>query len=89
LKTLQEYLVLAQRHFNRREYEQFIMPIVKCLEQQISTSNLIAIREPINKYIDKCKVDIDNTSENTINDEEIISTDKVKEILDTNRSLIL
>lgn len=89
LRTLQDNLKIAQRYFNRREYEQFIVPIIQCLEDNIKASNVIALREPLNKYIEKCKNDIDNHSVSTIDEEEVIEVQKVKEILDTNKGLVI
>jgi hypothetical protein len=87
--TLQDYITFAQRHFNRREYEQFILPIIKLVEQGNVSAKAQLIRDPLLKYMNNCIARISNEKEILTTGEEIISIETVTNILNEERGLIL
>jgi len=87
--SLQELITISQRHFNRREYEQFILPIIKCLEQNNNKQGIIQLREPLNRYIQAVLNEMEQNKEILDSGEEVISLQRMKEILDQEKGLII
>ena len=86
---LDEKIKLAQQHFNRREYVQYILPIIQLIEKNTNKVNNLSIRDIFNNYLINVFNSVDQDKEILSTGEEVISLSKIKEILDREKSLII
>jgi acetolactate synthase small subunit len=90
MATIQDYISSCQRRFNRRDYEQFILPIIKLFELQLNNIN----KQPLNRitlttYVNNVMARVTNKKEKLINEEEVINIQELNSILEEEKSLII
>jgi hypothetical protein len=90
MASLQNYITSCQSRFNRRDYEQFILPIIKLFQQEINLTNKKVLNKiTINQYVENVKVRINIDKETLKDQSEIIEVDKLLKILEEEKNTLI
>lgn len=87
MRNYEELLGDAQRHFNRREFEQFINPLLQLQAETFERRLKLQIRERFDKFYYEVMQRVNHSAEDIVGDEtRVISIDDLKIILEAVKS---
>jgi hypothetical protein len=88
-ESLEQLIKYAKLRFNRRDYEQFVSPIIKRLTESNNAIKGQNRTEALTKYISAISSEINNQKEQLQDKREIIEISCLYNILDTKKGDIL
>lgn len=90
MRSYSELLEDAQRHFNRREFEQFINPLLQLQAETFEKTMKLQVKGLIDKFYYETLYRVNNNSEELVGDtKRIIDVDELKLIFESVKATII
>ena len=85
-RNLEHYVSQAKKSFSKRDYEQFVLPIIQLSAENNQKNKALEYQKVLNDYIDKVRLAVQDNKDVLANGDEIILVNTLDTLLDMKKT---